>query len=56
MQTYCLSCRKHRDNIGSKKVIMANEVMRQTSKCANCVAEKSRFLKHSHFERCCHIV
>ena len=22
MQTYCLSCRKHTDNIGSKRVIM----------------------------------
>ena len=24
---------------------MANKVVRQSSKCANCVAEKSRFLK-----------
>ena len=45
MQTYCLSCRKHTDNIGSKKVIMTNKVAWQVSKCANCVAEKSRFLK-----------
>ena len=44
-KTYCLSCRKHIDNIGSKKVIMKNKVIRETSKCANCVAEKSRFLK-----------
>ena len=34
MQTYYLSCRKHTDNIGWQK-----------SKCTNCVAEKSRFLK-----------
>ena len=27
---------------------MANEVVRQVSKCANCVAEKSRFLKLKH--------
>ena len=45
MQTYCLSCRKHTDNIGLKKVIMINKVIRQKSKCTNCVAEKSRFLK-----------
>ena len=44
-QTYCLSCTKHTDNIGSKKVIMTNKVVRQSSKCANCVANKSRFLK-----------
>ena len=40
MQTYCLSCRKHTDNIGSKKVIMLNRAIRQTSRCANCVVEK----------------
>ena len=45
MQPYCLSCKKHIDNIGSKKVVMTNKVIRQTSRCANCVAKKSRFLK-----------
>ena len=45
MQTYCLSCKKHTDNIGSRKVIMTNKVVRQASKCANCIAEKSKFLK-----------
>ena len=45
MQTYCLGCRKHTDNIGPRKVIMTNKVVRQSFKCANCVAEKSRFLK-----------
>ena len=45
MQTYCLGCRKHADNIGPRKVIMTNKVVRQSFKCANCVAEKSRFLK-----------
>ena len=44
MQTYCLNCKKHA-NIGPRKVIMTNKVVRQSSKCANCVAEKSRFLK-----------
>ena len=45
MQIYCLSCKKHTDNISSKKVIMTNKVMKPALKCANCVAEKSRFLK-----------
>ena len=44
MKTYWLNCRKQTDNIGSKKVIMTNKVIRQVSKCANCIAEKSRFL------------
>ena len=44
MKTYWLSCRKQTDNIGSKKVIMTNKVIRQVSQHANCIAEKSRFL------------
>ena len=39
MLTYCFSCRKHTDDISSNKVV------RQTSKCANCLAKKTRFLK-----------
>ena len=47
MKTYSLCCRKILIIlvIGSKKVIMANKVIRQVSKSANCVAEKSRFSK-----------
>ena len=46
MQTYCLSCEKHTDNINlKKKRRRRKEVFKQASKCANCVAEKSRFLK-----------
>ena len=45
MKTFCLSCKKYADNIDSKKVIMTNKVIKQASKCARCVAEKSRFLK-----------
>ena len=50
MQTYCLNCRKHTDNIVSKKVI-TNEIVRQSSRCANCVAEKSRFLKQKRTKK-----
>ena len=44
MQNYCLSCKKHANNIGSKKVIMTNKVIREKLRCANCIADKSRFL------------
>ena len=43
MQTYCLSCKKHTNNVGAKKVTMTNKVVRV--KCANCMSEKSRLLK-----------
>ena len=26
--TYCLSCRKHTDNLGSKNILMTNKVIR----------------------------
>ena len=39
MQTCCLSCKKHTDNIGSKKVMMTNKVIRQNSRCANYMAD-----------------
>ena len=39
LKTYCLSCRKNTVNISSKKVIVSNKVIREKSKCANCVAE-----------------
>ena len=45
MQTYCLDCRKHTNSIGSKKVTMTNKVIRQKSKCTNCMSDKSKFLK-----------
>ena len=36
MQTYCV---KHTDNVGSKKVIMGNKIIRELSRCTNCVAD-----------------
>ena len=45
MQTYCLSCRERTDNIGPREVIMTNKVVRQSSKCTNCIAKNSRFFK-----------
>ena len=43
MQTDCLNCRRHTGNIGSKKVIMMNKVIRKKSRCAYCMSDKSRF-------------
>ena len=40
-KTYCLSCKKHTDNIVSKKVIMTNKAIKQAWEC---VAGKSKFL------------
>ena len=45
MQTYCLSCRRHSGNIGSKNLKLKNKVVREKSKCANCMFNKYRFLK-----------
>ena len=47
MQTYCLVCRKNSDNISSKKVamIVASKVIRDKSRCTDCMSNKSRFLK-----------
>ena len=45
MQTYCLSCRERTDNIGPREVIMTNKVVRQSSKCTNCIAKNSRYFK-----------
>ena len=36
---------KYADNTRRKKVIMTNKVVKQASKCTNCKAKKSRFLK-----------
>ena len=43
LKTYCLACREHADNIGLKKVTMTNKVVRDKSRCAQCLSNKSRF-------------
>ena len=53
MQTYCLGCKKHTDNIGSKKVIMINKVIRDKSRSVNCITDKSRILKQKHNKKSC---
>ena len=48
MRTYCLACRKHTNDTGSKKVIMTNGVIRSKSRCVICNNKKSEFLKQNH--------
>ena len=35
LKTYCLACREHAGNIGSKKVTMTNKAMRDKSRLLN---------------------
>ena len=45
MQTYCLESKRHTYNSWLPKIIVTNKVIRQKSKCANCMAKKSLFFK-----------
>ena len=54
-QTYCLGCKKHANNIGSK-VIMTDKVIRDKSGCVSCVADKSRFSKEKHNKKVVEII
>ena len=45
LRTYCLACRKHTNKIASRKVTMTNKVVRDKSRCGECLSDKSRFLK-----------
>ena len=45
LETYCLACRKHTNNIASRKVTMTNKVVRDKSRCGKCLSDKSRFMK-----------
>ena len=52
--TYCLACREHAGNIGSKRITMTNRVIRDKSRCAECFSGKSRFMKQNHNKRSGH--
>ena len=56
MKSYCLSCRKYAVHFSPKKVTMTNKVVRAKSKCANCMANKSRFLKQKHNKKAVGII
>ena len=48
LRTYCLPCRKHTNNIASRKVTMTNKVVRDKPRCGECLSDKSRFMKQKH--------
>ena len=48
LRTYCLAYRKHTNNIASRKVTMTNKVIRDKSRCSECLSDKSRFMKQKH--------
>ena len=45
LETYCSVSREHANNISSKNVTMTNKVIRDKSRCAQCLPDKSRFMK-----------
>ena len=42
MKTYCLGLKNTLIILFKKKVIMTNKLIREKSKCADCMADKSR--------------
>ena len=49
MQTYCSGCKKHTDNICPKELIMmTNKEIKEKSRCADCMANKSFSNKIKH--------
>ena len=48
LRTYCLGCKKHTINRLSTNHVMHNKVVRNSSNCAECWSEKSRFMKQKH--------
>ena len=51
LKTYRLACREHTNNIGSRKVTMTNKVIRDKSRCARCLSDKSRFMKQKPYKK-----
>ena len=48
LRTYCLVCRRHTNNIVPRKVTMTNNLIRDKSRCGECLSDKSRFMKQKH--------
>ena len=51
LRTYCLACKKHTNNIASRKITMTNKVIRCKSRCSECLSDKSRFMKQKHSKK-----
>ena len=48
LRTYCLGCREHTNNIGSKRVTMTNKVIRDKSRCGECLSDTSQFMAQEY--------
>ena len=46
MESYCLKCKKHTENIDPKGSASSNGRLIILSKCAICGSKKSRFIKN----------
>ena len=46
MESYCLKCKKHTENIDPKVSASSNSRVMILSKCAICGSKKSRFIKN----------
>ena len=48
MRTYCLACKKHTNDVGSRSTTMTNKVIRKKSNCGTFLSDQSRFMKEKH--------
>ena len=48
LRTYCLSCRKHTNNITSRKVTITSKVIRDKSRCSECLSDILNFMKQKY--------
>ena len=51
MESYCLKCKKHTENIDPKVSASSNSRVMILSKCATCGSKKSRFIKNQEAKR-----
>ena len=51
METYCLKCKKHTENIEPKVSSTSNNRVIILSKCAICGSKKFKFIKHQEAKR-----
>ena len=51
LRTYCLAYKKYTNDIASRKVTMTNKVVRDKSRCGECLSDKSRFLKQKPYKK-----
>ena len=48
MRTYCLACRKHIQKMLAQETTMKNKIIKNASRCGDCLSDNSRFMKQKH--------